>query len=43
MALFGKREIIFKTTGDKERWKAARAALKAAGGFAAGSRHAPYQ
>ena len=31
MALFGKREIVFKTTGDKERWKAARGALKAAG------------
>ncbi len=31
MALFGKREIVFKTTGDKERWKLARAALKAAG------------
>ena len=31
MVLFGKREIIFKTTGDKERWKAARAALKDAG------------
>ena len=30
MALFGKREIVFKTTGDKERWKAVRAALKAA-------------
>ena len=31
MALFGKREIVFKTTGDKERWKAARGALNAAG------------
>ena len=31
MALFGKREIIFKTTGDKARWKAAKAALKTAG------------
>ena len=31
MALFGKREIVFKTVGDSERWKAARAALKAAG------------
>ena len=31
MALFGKREIIFKTTGDKVRWKAAKAALKTAG------------
>ena len=31
MALFGKREVVFKTAGDKARWKAARAALKAAG------------
>ena len=31
MALFGKREIVFKTVGDKTRWQAARAALKAAG------------
>lgn len=30
MALFGKREVIFKTAGDKGRWKAAREALKAA-------------
>ena len=30
MALFGKREIVFKTTGDKARGKAARTALKAA-------------
>ena len=26
MALFGKREIVFKTTGDKERWKKAKEA-----------------
>ena len=40
MALFGKREVVFKTAGDKARWKAARAALKAAGVrvMAAGSR-----
>lgn len=31
MALFGKREVVFKTTGDKARWKEARAALKSAG------------
>lgn len=31
MALFGKREIVFKTVGDSGRWKAARAALKDAG------------
>lgn len=31
MALFGKREIVFKTTGDKERWKSAKEALKSAG------------
>ncbi len=30
MALFGKREIVFRTAGDKERWKAAREALKTA-------------
>ena len=30
MVLFGKRETVFKTTGDKARWKAAREALKAA-------------
>ena len=40
MALFGKREVVFKTAGDKARWKAACAALKAAGirVMAAGSR-----
>ena len=40
MALFGKREIVFEVRGDKDRWKAARQALKAAGvGIAeAGSR-----
>ena len=31
MALFGKREIVFKTVGDKPRWQGAREALKAAG------------
>ena len=31
MVLFGKREVVFKTTGDKARWKEARAALKSAG------------
>lgn len=31
MALFGKREVVFKTVGDKVRWKAARTALKTAG------------
>lgn len=30
MALFGKREVIFKTVGDKERWKMAKEALKTA-------------
>ena len=30
MALFGKREIVFKTVGDSRRWKDAKAALKAA-------------
>lgn len=30
MALFGKREIVFKTVGDKARWKEARQALKEA-------------
>ena len=30
MALFGKREIVFKSVGGAERWKAARKALKAA-------------
>ena len=28
MALFGKREIIFEVQGDKERWNAAKAALR---------------
>ena len=31
MALFGKREVVFKTAGDSERWKKAREALKSAG------------
>ena len=31
MALFGKREVIFKAAGDRKRWKEARAALKASG------------
>lgn len=31
MALFGKREIVFKTVGDKPRWQGAREALKTAG------------
>ena len=31
MALFGKREIVFKTVGDKERWKSAKNSLKEAG------------
>ena len=31
MALFGKREIVFKTVGDKPRWQGAKEALKAAG------------
>ena len=28
MALFGKREIIFEVQGDKDRWNAAKAALR---------------
>mgnify|MGYP000152595491 FL=1 len=31
MALFGKREVAFKVTGDKARWRAGREALKSAG------------
>ena len=31
MAIFGKREVIFKAAGDKERCKAAKTVLKAAG------------
>ena len=31
MALFGKREIVFKTVGDKPRWQGAKEALKTAG------------
>ena len=31
MALFGKRETVFQVTGDKERWKAGKETLKAAG------------
>ena len=31
MALFGKREIVFKTVGDKPRWRGAKEALKTAG------------
>ena len=31
MALFGKREVVFKTVGSKERWKAAKATLKEMG------------
>lgn len=31
MALFGKREVVFKTVGDKLRWKDAKEALNAAG------------
>ena len=31
MALFGKREVIFKAVGSKERWKAAKATLKERG------------
>lgn len=31
MALFGKREVIWEAVGDKERWKAAREKLTAAG------------
>lgn len=30
MALFGKREIVFEALGDKERWNAAKEALKKA-------------
>ena len=30
MALFGKREVVFRAPGDKARWKAAKEALKAA-------------
>ena len=30
MVLFGKREVVFKTVGDKDRWKMARQALKSA-------------
>lgn len=30
MVLFGKREVVFKTVGDRDRWKRARAALKSA-------------
>lgn len=31
MVLFGKREVVFKTVGDSDRWKKARQALKSAG------------
>ena len=31
MALFGKREVVFKAVGSKDRWKKARATLKEAG------------
>ena len=31
MALFGKREVVFRSPGDKARWQAAKEALKAAG------------
>ena len=31
MALFGKREKVFEVIGDQSRWRAAKAALKAAG------------
>ena len=31
MALFGKREVVFKTVGSKERWKSAKATLKEMG------------
>ena len=27
MALFGRREVVFKTVGSKERWKVARASV----------------
>ncbi len=30
MALFGKREVVFEAQGDKERWNAAKAALRQA-------------
>ena len=30
MVLFGKREIVFRVSGDKERWKAAKDTLKTA-------------
>ena len=30
MALFGKREVVFRAPGDKARWQAAKEALKAA-------------
>ena len=30
MALFGKREVVFRASGDKARWQAAKEALKAA-------------
>ncbi len=29
MALFGKREVVFRAPGDKARWQAAKEALKA--------------
>ena len=31
MALFGKREIVFRVLGSSERWKQAKKALKTAG------------
>ena len=31
MALFGKREVVFKAAGNKNRWKMAKEALKSAG------------
>ena len=31
MVFFGKREVAFQVRGDKERWRAAREMLKAAG------------
>ena len=31
MAVFGKREIVFKTVGDKPRWLGAKETLKTAG------------
>ena len=30
MALFGKREVVFRVPGDKSRWQAAKEALRAA-------------